>query len=118
MQTSPQIRKQCMEVSGGRLTYQANHEMPGMVMQIYSRRSGHCMQGGGEIHYVSSCASGRITRVMLADICGSEETFKRLSCEMRNGLIRSINSIWQNRVVSDVSDKFREFAQQGGFGTA
>ena len=118
MESIPTIRKQCLEVSGGRLTYQAKREMPGLAMQIFSRRCGHCMQGGGEVHYVSSCASGRITRVMLADICGSEETFKRLSCEMRGSLIRSINSIRQNRVVSDVSEKFREFARQGGFGTA
>ena len=76
------------------------------------------MQGGGEVHYVSSCASGRITRVLIADICGSEETFRRLSCEMRNGMIRNINSIWQDRVVSDVGKKFREFASQGGCGTA
>jgi sigma-B regulation protein RsbU (phosphoserine phosphatase) len=118
MQTSPPKRKQCLEVSGGRLTYQANHEMPGLEMQIYSRQGTHCMQGGGEVHYVSSCASGRITRVMLADICGSEETFKRLSCELRGGLIRSINSIWQNRVVWDISTKLRELAQPGGFGKA
>lgn len=118
MQISLPKRKQCLEVTGGRLSYQANHEIPGLAMQIYSRRCNHCMECGGEIHYVSSCASGRITRVMLAEICGSEETFKSLSCEMRNGLIRSINSIRQDRVVLDVSKKFREFAQLGGFGTA
>ena len=118
MQIAPPKRKKCLEVSGGRLTYQANHEMPGLAMQIYSQRCDRCLQGGGEIHYVSSCASGRITRVMLADICGSEDIFQRLSCEMRAGLIRNINSIWQNRVVADVSKKFREFARQGGFGTA
>ena len=37
---------------------------------------------------------------------------------MRDGLIRNINSIWQNRVVSDVGKRFREYANRGGFGTA
>lgn len=111
-------RKNCMEVSGGRLTYQADYEMPGLGMQVFSRQSEHCMQGGGEVHYISSCASGRITRMMLADICGSADVFQRLSCEMRNGLLRNINSIWQNRVVSDMSKQFREFASLGGFATA
>lgn len=92
--------------------------MPGLAMQIYSRRADHCLEGGGEVHYVSSCASGRITRMMLADICGSEDTFRRLSCKMRDGLIRSINSIWQNKVVDDVGKQFRQFAKQGGCGTA
>jgi hypothetical protein len=117
MQITPK-RKNCMEVSGGRLTYQADYEMPGLEMEIFSRQSNRCMQGGGEVHYVSSCASGRITRVMLADITGSEDVFRRLSCEIRDGLIRSINSIWQNRVISEMSQQFREFAREGGFATA
>ncbi|WP_186776110.1 SpoIIE family protein phosphatase [Rubripirellula reticaptiva] len=56
--------------------------------------------------------------MMIADICGSEETFRRLSCEMRDGLIRNINSIWQNKVVENVGHQFREFAKQGCCGTA
>jgi hypothetical protein len=107
-----------MEVSGGRLTYQADYEMPGLAMQISSRQADHCTEGGGEVHYISSCASGRITRMMLADICGSSDVFRKLSCEMRDGLIRNINSIWQNRVVLNMSKQFREFARQGGFATA
>ena len=118
MQTADPKRKKCLEVTGGRLSYQASHEMPGLTMDIYSRKADHCMEGGGEVHFISSCASGRITRMMLADICGSEDTFKRLSCEMRNGLIKNINSIWQTRVVDQVSKKFREYASQGGCGTA
>ncbi len=117
MQIAPK-RKHCMELSGGRLTYQADYEMPGLAMRISSRQSDHCLQGGGEVHYVSSCASGRITRMMLADISGSEDVFQRLSCEMRNGLLRNINSIWQDRMVSSISTQFREFARQGGFATA
>lgn len=111
-------RKKCMEVSGGRLTYQAEYEMPGLAMQLYSRHCGSCEMGGGEVHYLSSCASGRITRVMLADIVGSEAAFKRLSCEMRNGLLKNINSIWQNRVVSSMSQQFRAFAEEGAFAMA
>lgn len=111
-------RKRCLEVSGGRLTYNANYSMPGLAMQIYSRQANHCLEGGGEVHYVSSCASGRITRMMIADICSSESTFRQLSCSIREGLIRNINSIWQDRVVDDLSCQFREFSSQGGCGTA
>ena len=56
--------------------------------------------------------------MMIADICGSEETCRKLSCEMRDGLIRSINSIWQNKVVENVSKQFRAFASLGGCGMA
>ncbi len=114
----PAKRKSCMEVTGGRLSCDIQYEMPGLSMKILSRQSDHGVEGGGEVHYVSSCASGRITRMMLADICGSEEVFHRLSCEMRGGLIRNINSIWQTRVISEMSKQLREFAGQGGFATA
>lgn len=118
MQIITPKRKKCLEVSGGRLSYEANYAMPGLAMQISSRQAEHCLAGGGEVHYVSSCASGRITRMIIADICGSEDIFRRLSCKMRDGLIRNINSIWQNKFVDDVSKQFREFAKQGGCGTA
>ena len=55
--------------------------------------------------------------MVLADISGSNDVFQRLSCEIRDGLLRNINSIWQNRVVSDMTRQFREFAQRGGFAT-
>lgn len=114
----PSKRMNCMEVTGGRLSHDVQYEMPGLSMQIFSRQSEHGMNGGGEVHYMSSCASGRITRMLLADICGSEDVFRRLSCEMRVGLMRNINSIWQNRVVLDMGNQFRQFALQGGFATA
>ena len=107
-----------MEVAGGRLSYEVEYEMPGLNMSIFSRQSDHGISGGGEVHYVSSCASGRITRMMLVDICGDEDIFRRFSCEMRFGLMRNINSIWQNRVVADIGRQFRDFANQGGFATA
>ena len=111
-------QKSCMEVTGGRLSCNVQYEMPGLAMQIVSRQSEHGVQGGGEVHYVSSCASGRITRMMLADICGTADVFQRLSCEIRTGLMKNINSIWQNRVVDEMSEQFRSFASQGGFATS
>ena len=111
-------RMNCMEVAGGRLTYQANYEMPGLSMHVWSRRSEHSMHGGGEVHYISSCASGRITRLLMADICGSEDVFKRLACEMRDGLMRNINSVWQNRCVSRLSKRLIDFSGLNGFATA
>jgi serine phosphatase RsbU (regulator of sigma subunit) len=56
--------------------------------------------------------------MMLADICGSAEVFRRLSCEMRDALMRNINSIWQNRFVRGVRRQLTEYAQLDGFATA
>ena len=111
-------RMKCMEVAGGRMSYQASYDMPGLSMHVWSRRSDHSMHGGGEVHYISSCASGRITRLLMADICGSESIFKRLATEMRDGLMRNINSIWQNRCVTQLSKRLLDFSGLDGFATA
>ena len=91
----PTERKSCMEITGGRKSEDVQYQMPGLQMRIFSKQSEQGLEGGGEIHFVSSCASGRITRILIADICGSESIFKQFSCQIRDGLLKSINSIWQ-----------------------
>lgn len=114
----PSERKSCMEITGGRKSEDVQYEMPGLKMRVFSKQSPLGLEGGGEIHFVSSCASGRITRMLIADICGTESIFKQFSCQIRDGLLKSINSIWQNRVVDDMEQQLREFAEHGGFATA
>lgn len=117
MQVSTE-RKSCMEITGGRKSEDVQYEMPGLRMRVFSKQSEMGLEGGGEIHFISSCASGRITRILIADICGSESLFRQFSCQMRDGLLKSINSIWQDRVVDQMEKQFKEFASHGGFATA
>lgn len=117
MQVSTE-RKSCMEITGGRKSEDVQYEMPGLRMRVFSKQSEMGLEGGGEIHFISSCASGRITRILIADICGSESLFRQFSCQIRDGLLKSINSIWQDRVVDQMEKQFNEFASHGGFATA
>ncbi|MCH1494178.1 MAG: serine/threonine-protein phosphatase [Rubripirellula sp.] len=117
MQVSTE-RKSCMEITGGRKSEDVQYEMPGLRMRVFSKQSEMGLEGGGEIHFISSCASGRITRILIADICGSESLFRQFSCQIRDGLLKSINSIWQDRVVDEMEKQFKEFASHGGFATA
>lgn len=117
MQVSTE-RKSCMEITGGRKSEDVQYEMPGLRMRVFSKQSEMGLEGGGEIHFISSCASGRITRILIADICGSESLFRQFSCQIRDGLLKSINSIWQDRVVDQMEKQFKEFASHGGFATA
>ena len=114
----PTERKSCMEITGGRKSEDVQYQMPGLQMRIFSKQSEQGLEGGGEIHFVSSCASGRITRILIADICGSESIFKQFSCQIRDGLLKSINSIWQTKVIEEMEGQLREFANHGGFATA
>lgn len=115
----PSIRQlNCMELSGGRVCGQARYELPGFRIDIHATHAGPRIEGGGEVHYLSSCASGRITRLLLADICGTASTFVDFSDALRSKLLRHINSMWQGRVVSQLHRQFEAFANEGGFASA
>ena len=60
---------QCMEIWGGNQMVDNHVVMPGLDAWVYSRPYGQAA-AGGDVHYVSSCATGRITRLLIADVSG------------------------------------------------
>jgi len=51
---------QCMEVWGGNRGVDQHFHMPGLDVWIYSRPHDNAANGG-DVYYLSSCASGRIS---------------------------------------------------------
>src|ERR1700740_2060796 len=60
---------QCMEVWGGSQLTSSGVELGGLDVWVYSKPFGQA-QRGGDVFYVSSCATGRISRLLLADVSG------------------------------------------------
>lgn len=108
----------CMEVWGGRGETEQAFEMPGMDVWVWSRRHGHHTVDGGDVHFLSSCASGRVTRMLMADICGRGPVFVELAAELRQLMLRNANSIRQSRFVRTMHQRLRSFSDRGGFATA
>ena len=69
MADSPKQHMQCMEVWGGSQVTSSGVELAGLDVWVYSKPFGEA-QRGGDVYYVSSCASGRISRLLLADVSG------------------------------------------------
>ena len=111
-------KKKCMEILGGRESFQGSYVMPRLEMEIQSQLAQNNLKGGGEVHYVSACASGRIHRVMLADICATRELFHNVSQTLRRNLIQKINSIWHNQIVKRTNQQLAKFAEQGCYASA
>src|ERR1700686_3299389 len=63
----PAQQMTCMEVWGGSQLTTRRVEMGGLDAWVYSKPSGTDKRGGG-VHFASSCAMGRITRLLLADV--------------------------------------------------
>ena len=110
-------RMQCMEVWGGNQAVQRNFQTPGLNIWIYSRPYGRAM-GGGDVYYFSSCASGRITRMLLADVSGHGELVSQTASGLRDLMRRNVNYIKQTRLVRSMNRQFVDLDEQGGFATA
>ena len=91
----------CSEVWGGNKEIYTPVELPGIRGFLYSRP---CEGGrGGDVHYLSVCNSGILSRVCLADVCGHGTTVAAISSEMHKRLRRSMNKFDQRRVMADLN---------------
>ena len=62
-------RMECMELWGGNSAVDKTITMTGLEANIYSRPYDPG-QSGGDVYYFTACASGRISRFLLADVTG------------------------------------------------
>jgi serine phosphatase RsbU (regulator of sigma subunit) len=113
----PHKHLQCMEIWGGNRFVETSVELPGLDAWVYSRPHGGA-EGGGDVHYVSSCAAGMITRVLVADVAGHgwkvSETAERLRRLMR----RHVNDHDQVRLMRSLNREFATVSVAGRFATA
>lgn len=90
---------------------------PGLNIWISSRPYADA-PNGGDVHYVSSCASGRVTRLLLADVCGHGASVSATSHALKKLMRRNINMIKQDRFVTAMNQQFSESSQVDTFATA
>lgn len=80
----------CTEVWGGNRAAEAALVLPGVSGWVLSRPF-HGADAGGDVHYVSSCGTGRITRVLLADVSGHGDEVADVGRKLRRLMQRYLN---------------------------
>jgi len=105
----------CMQVCGGHGDGIRYYRRPGLDVWVLSRVKQDIASGGGDLHLISSCASGRITRMLLADICGFGPLFHGVATRLREVMKRNVNTMKQARSVREMSEHLSEAARLGGF---
>lgn len=110
-------RMQCMEVWGGNSPVDRSFGTPGLEFWIHSRPYEQAEQGG-DVYYTSSCASGRITRLLLADVSGHGARAASVAADLRDLMRQNINVIDQNRFVREMNRQFSEQPGRSKFATA
>ncbi len=110
-------RMQCMEVWGGNSVVDKTFEVPGLRVWVYSKPHGEAA-AGGDVYYISSCASGRITRLLLADVSGHGPAAADLAIALRDLMRKNVNLIRQGRLVEGMNRQFGRVSNSGAFATA
>ena len=107
----------CMEVWGGTSAVDEAVTMTGLDAWVYSKPYQDAA-GGGDVHYVSSCATGRITRLLVADVSGHGEAVGEVAAGLRDLLRRYVNYIDQRRFFRAMNRRFADLHADGLFATA
>jgi sigma-B regulation protein RsbU (phosphoserine phosphatase) len=106
-----------MEVWGGNQPVNSGVVMAGLDAWVYSEPYAGS-DAGGDVHYVSSCATGRITRLLVADVSGHGADVSQTALALRAMMRRFVNYIDQTRFVRSMNDEFVSLSQNGSFATA
>ena len=113
----PAPRLACMEVRGGSHAADEAFAMPGLDLWVYSLPFDSAA-AGGDIHYVSSCATGRIARVLVADVSGHGAEVLPVAADLRRLMARYVNHLDQRKFFRALNRRFAEMLEGGAFATA
>lgn len=99
----PDLRLVCSELWGGNQRVHRPIDLPGIRGVLFSQP---CDGGrGGDVHYLSVCGSGLLSRACLADVVGHGETVAATSSEMHDHLRRCMNDPDQRRVLTQLNTR-------------
>jgi len=107
-------RMQCMEVWGGNRAPWSQFSVQGLNLWVHSEPF-RSSDGGGDVYYLSSCASGRITRMLLADVSGHGAS---VAVALRYLMRENINFIKQTHLIASLNSQFESISATGCFATA
>lgn len=106
-----------MEIWGGSGASHDAVSAPGLDVWLFSRPYRGAARGG-DIHYLSGCASGNIIRIVVADVAGHGETVAEVSRSLRKLMRRHINTPDQSKLARAVNRAFSAESSSGLFATA
>jgi serine phosphatase RsbU (regulator of sigma subunit) len=106
-----------MEVWGGSQLTSQGVEFGGLDAWVYSKPFGNA-QHGGDVYYASSCATGRIARLLLADVSGHGTKVASTAADLRTLMRRFVNRLDQTEFVRLLNQQFSMMSSAGTFATA
>ena len=114
--TLPHHELKCLEVWGGSNEAEHTASVPGLDISVHSKP----IEGerGGDLYLISSCSSGWVSRMLIADVSGHGPSVSELSSKLRKAMHKSISMVDQSKFARMLNESFEEFASGGKFATA
>jgi sigma-B regulation protein RsbU (phosphoserine phosphatase) len=117
MSEQPEQHMQCMEVWGGSQLTARGVAFGGLDAWVYSKPHADA-EHGGDVYYASSCATGRIARLLLADVAGHGTSVASTAADLRTLMRRFVNRLDQAEFVRLLNQQFTALSKDGAFATA
>jgi serine phosphatase RsbU (regulator of sigma subunit) len=106
-----------MEVWGGSQLTARGVAFGGLDAWVYSKPFGNA-ERGGDVYYASSCGTGRIARLLLADVAGHGTSVASTAADLRTLMRRFVNRLDQTEFVRLLNQQFAALEKDGAFATA
>ena len=87
----PPYKLACMEVWGGNCKVARPVELPGLAGWVYSKPL-EPATAGGDVHYLSVCNQGTLSRIGLADVMGHGEAVSSLAKKLHELMHKHIDT--------------------------
>jgi hypothetical protein len=113
----PLERIECMEVWGGSQLTSRGVQLGGLDAWVVSKPHGGA-QRGGDVYYASSCGTGRISRLLLADVSGHGQAVAAIASDLRMLMRRYVNCIDQSEFVRRLNQQFNRIPRDGAYATS
>lgn len=95
------LRLVCQEICGGNRVAALPIQLPGLRGWLHAQP---CNAGaGGDLHYLSVCGSGMLSRLSVADVAGHGNAVAATSGIMHGHLRRCVNRTDQRRVLAELN---------------
>lgn len=96
-------RLACLEIKGGNERVDYSIELPGLLAWVSCRPIGPATKGG-DLHYLSVCSQGFVSRIALADVAGHGEDVSAAANTLRDLLRKHADEWDQSDAVRELND--------------
>jgi phosphoserine phosphatase RsbU/P len=108
---------QCLEIWGG--NHRASHalELPGLTGWLHSEPTEQSIEGG-DVHYVSVCSKGLLTRLALADVSGHGQSAGSVAVLLRSLIRKHIDTWDQSELMRELNSSLNSRVTHSQYASA